>query len=114
MCAEGSAMIRGKSRMRENRSYGSVRGVAGDRYPYRDPAERAPKSSVNRTREERDGNVALAPCFQRLPHGRRADNPAGAGSDRLIGFVSGGQAPLRSFQRLLAGGAIGVVMRHGP
>ena len=25
--------------MRENRSYGSVRGVAGDRYPYRDPPE---------------------------------------------------------------------------
>jgi hypothetical protein len=23
--------------MREIRSYGSVRGVAGDRYPYRDP-----------------------------------------------------------------------------
>ena len=23
--------------MRESRSYGSVRGVAGDRYPYRDP-----------------------------------------------------------------------------
>jgi hypothetical protein len=29
--------IQGKSRMRESRSYGSVRGVAGDRYPYRDP-----------------------------------------------------------------------------
>jgi hypothetical protein len=26
--------------MREIRSYGSVRGVAGDRYPYRDPVER--------------------------------------------------------------------------
>jgi len=24
--------------MREIRSYGSVRGVAGDRYPYRDPS----------------------------------------------------------------------------
>ena len=24
--------------MRENRQYGSVRGVAGDRYPYRDSA----------------------------------------------------------------------------
>jgi len=23
--------------MRESRPYGSVRGVAGDRYPYRDP-----------------------------------------------------------------------------
>src|ERR1017187_3863540 len=28
--------IQGRSRMREIRSYGSVRGVAGDRYPYRD------------------------------------------------------------------------------
>jgi Reverse transcriptase (RNA-dependent DNA polymerase) len=28
--------IQGRSRMRESRSYGSVRGVAGDRYPYRD------------------------------------------------------------------------------
>jgi len=28
--------IRGKSRMREIRSYGSVRGVVGNRYPYRD------------------------------------------------------------------------------
>src|ERR1019366_5135437 len=27
---------KGRSRMREIRSYGSVRGVAGDRYPYRD------------------------------------------------------------------------------
>ena len=36
MCAEGSAMIRGKSRMRESRSYGSVRGVPGNRHPYRD------------------------------------------------------------------------------
>src|SRR5215472_3123677 len=26
-----------KSRMRETRSYGSVRGVSGDRHPYRDP-----------------------------------------------------------------------------
>jgi hypothetical protein len=24
--------------MRESRSYGSARGVAGDRYPYRDPS----------------------------------------------------------------------------
>ena len=38
MCAEGSAMIRGKSRMRESRSYGSVRGVPGNRHPYRDPS----------------------------------------------------------------------------
>lgn len=30
--------IRDKSRMREICSYGSVRGVAGDRYPYRDPS----------------------------------------------------------------------------
>ena len=30
--------IQGRSRMREIRSYGSVRGVAGDRYPYRDLA----------------------------------------------------------------------------
>src|ERR1017187_5757507 len=30
------AIIRGRSRMREICSYGSVRGVAGDRYPYRD------------------------------------------------------------------------------
>src|SRR5262249_7157175 len=29
--------IQGRSRMRESRSYGSVRGVAGDRYPFRDP-----------------------------------------------------------------------------
>ncbi len=28
--------IQGKSRMRETRSYGSVRGVPGDRHPYRD------------------------------------------------------------------------------
>src|ERR1035441_20377 len=28
--------IQGRSRMREIRSYGSVRGVVGDRYPYRD------------------------------------------------------------------------------
>src|ERR1039457_5276563 len=28
--------IQGRSRMREIRWYGSVRGVAGDRYPYRD------------------------------------------------------------------------------
>ena len=40
MCAEGSAMIRGKSRMREIRSYGSVRGVPGNRHPYRDPTKR--------------------------------------------------------------------------
>ena len=40
MCAEGSAMIRGKSRMREIRSYGSVRGVPGNRHPYRDPSKR--------------------------------------------------------------------------
>ena len=32
--------IRGRSRMREIRSYGSVRGVVGDRYPYRDPQGR--------------------------------------------------------------------------
>jgi len=32
--------IQGKSRMREIRSYGSVRGVAGDRYPYRDPSKK--------------------------------------------------------------------------
>ena len=38
MCAEGSAMIRGKSRMREIRSYGSARGVPGNRHPYRDPS----------------------------------------------------------------------------
>jgi hypothetical protein len=30
---------RDRSRMREIRLYGSVRGVAGDRYPYRDPPE---------------------------------------------------------------------------
>jgi hypothetical protein len=44
-----------------------------------------------------------------------ADNTAGVGS--LIGFVSGCQTPLQRFQRfqrLFAGGAINVIMRHGP
>ena len=31
--------IQGKSRMRETRSYGSVRGVLGNRHPYRDPTK---------------------------------------------------------------------------
>jgi len=41
-CTPVSALppfIQGTSRMREIRSYGSVRGVAGDRYPYRDPSK---------------------------------------------------------------------------
>jgi hypothetical protein len=32
--------IEGKSRMRENRMYGSVRGASGDRCPYRDRLRR--------------------------------------------------------------------------
>jgi hypothetical protein len=41
-------LIRGRSRMRESRSYGSARGVAGDRYPYRDPQTfRTPAANPN-------------------------------------------------------------------
>ena len=32
-----AAIIRGKSRMSSTLTYGSVRGVPGDRHPYRDP-----------------------------------------------------------------------------
>ena len=39
--------IQDKSRMRETRSYGSVRGVAGDRYPYRDSHLPLPASAGN-------------------------------------------------------------------
>ena len=33
---DSTLLIRDKSRMRETRSYGSVRGVPGNRHPYRD------------------------------------------------------------------------------
>jgi hypothetical protein len=42
--------IRDKSRMREICSYGSVRGVAGDRYPYRDPSNTIAGGTSNRRR----------------------------------------------------------------
>ena len=35
--AYAAAIIRGKSRMSETLTYGSVRGAPGDRHPYRDP-----------------------------------------------------------------------------
>ena len=31
--------IQGKNRVREQRQHGSVRGVPGNRHPYRDPAD---------------------------------------------------------------------------
>ena len=40
--------IQGRSRMRESRSYGSVRGVAGDRYPYRDSQDLSRLPAINR------------------------------------------------------------------
>jgi len=40
--------------MRESRSYGSVRGVAGDRYPYRDPLARIPGAVIR---------PLASPCF---------------------------------------------------
>jgi hypothetical protein len=33
--------------MRECRTYGSVRGVPGDRHPYRDSEEHAPVTAAN-------------------------------------------------------------------
>ena len=35
--AAGAAIIRDRSRVRESRTHGSVRGVPGNGYPYRDP-----------------------------------------------------------------------------
>ena len=45
--------IQGKSRMRETRSYGSVRGVRGDSHPYRDSSHASPR---------RHQHTAAAPC----------------------------------------------------
>ena len=73
MCAEGSAMIRGKSRMREIRSYGSVRGVPGNRHPYRDP------TSQRRERGARVPLTGIRLAIRTTRRGGHRGTPAASG-----------------------------------
>jgi len=44
--------IQGKNRVREQRQHGSVRGVPGNRHPYRDPFSRLPRSGGGHLRRQ--------------------------------------------------------------
>jgi hypothetical protein len=62
-------LIRGGSRMRESRTYGFVRGVLGDRHPYRDSHSvfsniDAPESDGNRLSWRNFNEMYV----QRIPH----------------------------------------------
>ena len=54
-CGKRAAIIRDRSRVRESRTHGSVRGVPGNGYPYRDPSL---DSSRLRTANDRAPAVA--------------------------------------------------------
>ena len=72
--------------MRENRQYGSVRGVAGDRYPYRDSACRRAAARHLRAALASTGQAEACPT-NRLSENENDEHDSAPGQPTRIIFL---------------------------